>query len=93
MNTTYSVFIFKIARLDMITSLTDFLNDLQKINHMHENTMIDSIESTGHNSYLNVKYIGRMANNGNVCTLIIITINVTYNTDFIKPITSSLYKI
>ena len=37
------------------------------------------------NSYLNVKYIGRMAKSGNVWTLIIITINVMYSKDFIKP--------
>lgn len=40
--------------------------------------------------YLIDRYMGRMANSGKVCTLIMITINAMYNTTFTAPAESRL---
>lgn len=47
--------------------------------------------SNQHFTYLMERYIGLMANSGNVWTLIMITINAMYNTTFTAPEISPVF--
>lgn len=70
-----------IARLDSITSLSDFLNALQ----MQTTMSLHDCHKNYETQYLRDMYIGRIENKGKVCTLIMITMKAMYRTTLINP--------
>lgn len=92
-NNTYNVFMLRMALRDIIASVTAFLNCLRKKtntittcpNTFQKNYLNKERHRGRQTTYLIARYMGRMANNGNVWTLIMMVMKAMYSRTLMKP--------